>query len=192
MKKTAAAFLLLSCLALSSCGAYDKMFKSGDDAAAAAGPACPDTGLIPEASAIPLYPAAMAPPKAADIVATGLIGNYRGACNFATAGEVDFDLEVDFIAKKGAAGTAMGKKLGKIDLPYFIAVLSKDEQILQRHAFSTKVDFDNADQALSKEEHTIRIPIPSKEAAAGYKIVIGFRLTPDQLQFINHNGQDKK
>jgi len=193
LKKYVLPLALVSCLMLSSCETYHRMFPTDEDIAKAeAAPACPDVGLLPEATAIPLYPAEKTKPVAADLVATGLIGNYRGDCDFKTPGQVSFDIEVDFVGKIGPAGTAMGKKLTTVNFPYFIAVLSKDDQILQRQAFSTTVDFDNPAKALSKEEHTIRIPVPSKEAAAGYKIVIGFRLTPDQLQFINHNGQDKK
>jgi len=176
----------LGLLALPGCS----WFRSGDESAEP--PACSDTSLIAEAGEIPLYPAGIAKPQPSDIVATGFIGVYRGACNFKTAGQEEFDLEIDFISKKGPTGLAMGKKLQKIELPYFLAVLSKDDEILQRQQFSTTVDFDNKDEAASKEEHLIHIPLPSKEAAAGYKIVLGFRLTPEQLQYVNDHQQDKK
>lgn len=189
------ALLLAALLALPGCAgtknAYNRMFHS-DDPAVAEAPPCPETGLIPEAGELPLFPAALPKPQPADIVATGSIGIYRGACNFDTPGQEDFDLEVDFIGKKGPAGLAMGEKLKKIELPYFLAVLSKDDEILQRQQFSTTVDFDNKDQAASKEEHLIHIPLPSKEAAAGYKIVLGFRLTPEQLRYVNDHKQDKE
>jgi hypothetical protein len=62
---------------------------------------------------------------------------------------------------------------------------------LQRQAFSTKVDFDNNADGVSKEEHTIRIPVPSPDAAHGYKIVIGFSLTPEQAAYNKQQGNKR-
>ncbi len=182
-------FLLALCLipVLSGCGMSDKLsdslFGAKEDTAAAM-PSCPETGLMREADQIPVFYGESAKPTADDLASTGFLGNLTGGCDFDKAGEASMEITISFAAKKGPKGVALRKQ----SLPYFIAVLGPDETVLQRKVFSTKVDFDNTDTASTTEEHDIRVPVTSKEAAGGYKVVVGFQLTPEQLGFNRENG----
>ena len=191
--------LTLCCLLLlTGCDAtrkaYNATFHSNDDdyVAPKAGPSCPTVGVVPEANTYPAFQAGMSQKDPKNLVAAGYIGVFRGDCTFKDGKEAVFDLEINFGGTKGPKGREnSAKEIGSAVFPYFIAVLSPDETILQRQAFSTKVDFDNKTDGVSKEEHTIRIPVTSPEAAHGYRIVIGFSLTPEQVAFNKQQGNKK-
>ncbi|MEZ0259880.1 MAG: hypothetical protein ACAH80_02660 [Alphaproteobacteria bacterium] len=147
------------------------------------GPAysCPAAGVVYGADIIPIFaPGSPPKPEPANLAATGLWGRYEGGCAYNNkTNEVAFTLNISFTAQKGP----MGQKLEKQNLPYFVAVLSPEEKMLQREEFSTTVDFDNASAGTSTEKHTIRIPVRSKADAGKYKLAFGFILTNRQLNY---------
>lgn len=149
---------ILAILFLSGCSLFS---KGGEDLA------CPEVGFLSYADTLPLSNA------------QAVLNGFTGSCSFnKKTDETIVELSLPFVAKKETAAAP----LTDIELPYFIAVLSTDEAILQRQAFSTTVHFDNAGAGQVTEEQVIRIPASSLAGAYKYKIVIGFILTPDQLK----------
>jgi hypothetical protein len=157
-------FLLTALFLLSGCA----LTEGGE------GLSCPRAGFIADADTITF--ADMARPDGFLVKAN--IDGFKGTCAKHGKDEIQLDLTLPFVAKKypQAAGDLKEK-----ELPYFIAVLGPNEEILQRQAFSTKVSFDNANTGTSTEEHVVRIPVASHGDGHKYKVVIGFVLTPDQL-----------
>ena len=149
----------------------------------AALPPCPDTGLVLGASQLYDFKADAEKTEPNRIIAAR-IDNYRGACRYDGA-QMDFDLELDFSAWRGAQGTTLERG----QFPYFIAVLDAEESVLQRQAFSTTVPFDKTGAGLKTEKHRLRLPLAEPKEAAGYKVVIGFQLTPEQLAY--NRGDEK-
>lgn len=167
------------------------------------GVACPDTGILQDAGDITVFKDDTSQ-GIENVVASARLANYGGGCAWRD-GEVDFALMIDFEAVQGS----QGKKLKRTDFPYFIAVLSPDEQVLQRQGFSTTVPFDNKRQGAAavddsrthavylggagtmREEHNLRLPLQDRATAGQYKVVIGFELTPEQLAFNRDNGGKK-
>ena len=169
MKKT---IIAASILLLTSCATPEKL-----------GPTCPQAGLLPGAATIPIFVDEV---NKEDLRVLGEVGSFKGACRYKTGKPAEFHLELDFMAKKlPKAGDLKGLKF-----PYFIAVLSPNETILQKDRFWTKIDFDNNDAVIVKEEHDIKIPVDSAAAGGDYKIVFGFELTIEQLAF--NRGQNLK
>ncbi len=146
---------ILAVVLLSGCSYFSKQANEF---------ACPKVGLIPDANILSL------PNAEAEI------GNWTGTCSFKNdAVIVDLNLPFKVQMKEGTAATK------EISLPYFIAALSEDEQVLQRQAFSTEVSIKNTEKdsraaasGSDTEEHSIRIPVPSAADAYKYKVVIGF------------------
>jgi len=145
-------------------------------------PDCPQTGVLADATYIPIFTGN----GIADVAALGKLGDITGGCDFDKAGIAALDIKVTFLARK----TKPELDIKKQAFPYFIAILSPDQQILQRQNFSTKVDFDNTGYGVTIEEHELKIPVPSREAASGYKVVVGYELSPDQLAY-NRKKEDK-
>jgi hypothetical protein len=145
-------------------------------------PECPQTGVLADATYIPIFTGN----GIADVAALGKLGDITGGCDFDKAGIAALDIKVTFLARKTKPELDIKKQV----FPYFIAILSPDQQILQRQNFSTKVDFDNTGYGVMIEEHELKIPVPSREAASGYKVVVGYELSPDQLAY-NRKKEDK-
>lgn len=156
--------LILSFLALSGCAALTTGGETGPD--------CPQIGFLNHAEEM----------ETATFGAE--FGRLTGTCKVTRQGDIRFDLVLPFeVTKKEGVGT-----LETLDLPYFMAVLSPDGEVLQRTSFSTKVEFKEALAVTGAEEHTIHLPIRAGAYAEDYKVLIGFALTPEQLK----NNQEKK
>ena len=140
-------------------------------------PICPKTGFIGRTDTI----AYLKPGSVKDVVATASIRGFSGECRFEDKKKeaIEVSLSLPFYAQKGSAAAA---DLKEKELSYFIAVLSPDETILQRQAFTTKVSFDNTGTGNNTEEHTVKIPLKHIDADK-YKVIIGFALTRDQLKY---------
>lgn len=163
-------------LALAGCA----MFHKDSDLV----PACPDAGLVKGASFFPMTVGDAPHQAAGDLAAAASLKTFSRSCEYRKNGEVDVKLTLNFTGQRGARG----EKLETQSFPYFIAVLSPSDQILQRQVFSTSVDFDNTTGAgASSEDHTIRIPLKDVKQGPNYKIAMGFTLTPKQAQYNKEN-----
>lgn len=158
---------LLALLFLAGCGVFS---KKGPDYA------CPKTGFVEQADRVTVIP------PDPDRKGTGLsvrLAGFTGDCSYKPkTGLVEENLVLPFVARKGAAETVKSQQLS-----YFIAVLSPDEAILQRQAFTTTVTFDEGGLGKTEEEHTIKIPLGEPSQAFRYKVLVGFALTPAQLTY---------
>ena len=170
--------LCLCVLALASCS----MFHRESDAAAAL-PSCPETGLVKGAAYFPVIVGNAPHLAAADLAASAQLKNLSGTCKY-KKGEVVLSLTLNFAGIRGAKGPGLGSQT----FPYFVAVISPDDQILQREVFSTKVDFDNTTGAgASSEDHEIRVPLADVSKGPSYRVAAGFTLTPQQAKFNKEN-----
>ena len=143
---------------------------------------CPATGFIDNTDTV-TYLAANPVLGAGEknVVVRGSINGYRGSCSFdKKKNAVEVDLKVPFVAQKGPAGAHLKKQV----FPYFIAVLSPANEILQRQAFTTTVDFDSNENGENTEDHAIKIPLAhNSHGAADYKVIVGFALTHAQYAY---------
>jgi hypothetical protein len=173
-------------LLLTGCGMSERlsnsMFGTPTEKDIERMPDCPQTGVLADATFIPVFTGN----GINDVAALGKLGGITGGCSFAKPGIAAMDIKITFLARKVKPELDIKKQA----FPYFIAILSPDQQILQRQNFSTKVDFDNTGYGVMVEEHELKIPVPSREAAEGYKVVVGYELSPDQLTY-NRKKEDK-
>lgn len=165
--------VLLAVMLLAGCSAFkkDKVEFS-----------CPTTGYVEHDASIAVLDAKGA------IVTEGSFQGFSGTCSIdKEAHAVVLDLTTPFAARRSPAGADRKN----VVLPYFIAVLSPDEQILQRQSFSTAIDFDNTGNGKSSEEHIVKIPLTSPAEAYKYKVLMGFALSPAQLAYNKDNKEHK-
>ena len=165
MRNASFAVLLLALTALAGCSNKIQ-----------ADPLCPQTGFIGNTDTITYVV-----PGTKDVIATGTINGFSGECKFKDkkSSQLLVSLTLPFNLRAGKAGATLKNK----ELPYFIAVLGPDEKILQRTAFTTTVTFDDDGVARSSEDHVLKIPLPSREDAGKYKVIIGFALTREQMKY---------
>ncbi len=179
MKKYLLLAILLTAPLLSAC-------SGGKNAALA--PRCPETGLMREADSIALFSGNPAVLTADIMTARASFGSYRGACRPSRHGGMDFMLEFDFQAERGQTAT----DTKDISLPYFVALLAPDETIVSRE--SHQVDISLNDKGLGKKTDKLRIHVPVRDLrdAWKFKVVAGFALNPQQLEYnqAKINGQE--
>lgn len=137
---------------------------------------CPDTGFVRDTNRATFIEPDK---KKKDPGLVAVLPGFTGECSFKKAGVVDETVTLPFFMRKGASAGALKEK----KLSYFIAVLSPDEEVLQRKEFTTTVVFDETGTGKSEEEHTIAVPVPDHASAFRYKVVFGLTLTPDQLAY---------
>jgi hypothetical protein len=177
-------FILTALLALGGC-------TSGREAAFD----CPVTGFMDKADSAAFFATPAKEPGPEDVGVYAALKNLRGECRLTRKGGAEVDVNFDVVAQK----TARGQGIARQNLSYFIAVLDADESILQRAQFYTAVDF-GADgkgkgktapgSGLTTQEHTVKIPLAAPAEAAKKRVVIGFTLAPEQLEFNNRHPYD--
>ena len=70
------------------------------------------------------------------------------------------------------------------ELRYFVAVIDRAQRILVKERFVSNVEFPrNRNRAGVAEEIAPRIPLRRDESAADYEILVGFQLSPAELEY---------
>ena len=161
--------LTVAALALSACTA-------AEDRTAAV---CPRAGIVPDANVMVLFREG-AGRDLTDVVAQAQIVEVAVTCAYAAARRppgVTLDLQIAIAAERGPADRAR-----RAALPYFVAVLDGDQNIVAKEFFEARFDFpDNRTRVGRVDELEPRIPLRSNFDGPGYRVMIGFQLTPDQL-----------
>lgn len=134
---------------------------------------CPAMGLLRDADKIVFFK----DETGKELALTVALANFYGGCSLSRNNQMIYSLSLDFAALR-----AEGRTEKRVEIPYFIAILSPTEEVLQRAQFSTIIEIDNAGKGVSTEEHELKIPMPDPATAARYEITAGFILTPDQLE----------
>jgi hypothetical protein len=113
-----------------------------------------------------------------DVVSRAAVLQYDGGCEFDDAG-VTVNLNLLLGAERGpAARDAQGA------YQYFVAITNPAGQIIGKQQFDTTIAFSpNVGKGTSAEELVQKIPLAKGATAAGYGILVGFQLTPEQLAF---------
>ena len=71
-----------------------------------------------------------------------------------------------------------------VDLRYLIATIDPNDQILAKEVYKTTVSFmDGIQTARNTQEVEVFIPSPGEIDFGNHKILVGFELTEDQLQY---------
>lgn len=155
--------------------------------ATGAAPSCPQIGMIPGISNITLfYP--MQEEGVADIVSRAAFVDYKGDCKY-SKGKLVVDLDLSILAELGRAGQKEPRQKMQ-QYPYFVAILDPQENILLRKSFVAQVPFDDASAASGTVESLRQtIPLSGSKKATEYKVLFGFQLTPEQLQYNRNRHQ---
>ena len=124
---------------------------------------CPQTGFVMDADRVSK--------KDADAWMTG----FKYVCHYRPQDGYYIEMSLPLMATKKAGTTALS-----VRLPYFISLLSPQEEILKRNSFAAEIEFGDNGNGQEVEEHNLHVPGMTPETAAGYKIALGFALTPEE------------
>jgi hypothetical protein len=94
---------------------------------------------------------------------------------------VTVDLKVFFEGTLGPMGQAAPQPT--VSYPFFVAVTSPSGAILAKEVFSAPMTYSAGGQETYVETMRQIIPIPNKEAGDHFKVLAGFQLSQDQLNY---------
>lgn len=173
LRRRAALALAASGVALvvSGCGAFSR----------AEPPVCPRVVVLRDtAQAVQIEPGAK---DVTGVRFLGRIADAQWACDADTDDGkryLDVALTVVIDAERGPA--APDATATAFD--YYVAVADREQTILNKQVFRSDLPFPaNRLKAGSKEELSIRVPLPGTSTGADYALLIGFQLDREQLEF---------
>ncbi len=141
--------------------------------------ACPKVGILADTAKVTLFrPGAGRNAGPTDVVAHAVVGDYSGSCTYDETG-VTIDVSLALVAERGPAMVDT-----QVPLNYFVAISKPDGSVVTKNVFPTTIDFPgNAPRAGSREDLQPHIPLPRGQDARSYRVLVGFQLTPDQLEY---------
>ncbi len=164
--------LVAALLLLAGCGTGG-LFRKKE-----APPSCPRVGILSEAAKTTVYRAGPGR-DLTDVAYEQELLDFKGGCRYdkaLTAVTIIFTLQVS--GTRGPAGEA-----AETQVPYFVAVVDKKQNILSRQRFVAKVPFTQGRRrAIVGEELEQTIPFVPGRGAADVEVLIGLELTPEQLE----------
>ena len=140
---------------------------------------CPGVSILRDTSEITLFAQGRGQ-DLTDVVYRASIERVASNCDYTRAGDtVTSTLAARLVATRGPAAQASEETL-----VYFVAVVDKDQKVLARERFNSTFTFQaNQRQAAAIEEIEQIIPIRRDLRGIDYEILVGFQLTPEQLEF---------
>lgn len=153
--------------ALAGCGLF------GADGAPRA---CPDAVILADAKRVTLYRAGPGR-DLTDVEFEGEIARIGGTCKYGK-GDLTVTLVADLVVTRGPAAAE-----AQANLPFFVAVTDEARSIVAKKVFESAIPVPRGQRRAGvREEIEQVIPLPAGEPAPYYEIVVGFQLTPEQLE----------
>lgn len=109
-----------------------------------------------------------------------------GNCRLNPTGDIiTIGMDINFSA------TAAGNETQTLEVPYFIAVLDIDQEILSKDTFTIPFDLTNTKGSVFHTEQLQQnIPVLEGEDPSTYSIIAGFQLNQPQLAFAKVRAKD--
>ncbi len=141
-------------------------------------PACPAVNVLAEAATLDRF----SPGGGRDIIDKVFSARVEPAaikCKYVDdRAALEAELTVAVTLEKGPA--PMRRPLS---VPYFVAILDRDRNILAKEVFEIPVTFpEGRRRNVLGDVIEQRIPLPSPDAVGDYRIVLGFQLTRAELE----------
>jgi hypothetical protein len=193
MKKQNLWLLCLSAIIFSACdGAsnfvenMEAMEPPGDPATASyeqlLANNCPRVEVVSELASISEFSDPMMP-QAENLMSRVQIVSPRAACEY-TSKSVTVDLKLTFDAMLGPKGRIQSSDRPFFSYPFFVAVTSPSGKILAKEVFAASLTFNNGqDRQVYIENLRQIIPVKGEANGARHKVMVGFQLSPEQLNY---------
>jgi hypothetical protein len=119
-----------------------------------------------------------------DLVLDARITGFKGGCDREDADHVRTRMKVSVRLQRGPAGPRDNQ------VQYFIAVRDGD-RILDKEIYTLGFTFaENRDLVVGDAaELSILVPVSKEKSAAAYDVLIGFQLTPEELDLNRRRGR---
>ena len=116
-------------------------------------------------------------PKDYNLIAQTRIAKVESNCNY-SGKSTEANIRLSFEGQRGPQAQD-----NQFTYPFFVAVTAPNGKILAKEVFDTQLQFNGVNSATAYEDVRQIIPIANQNDGPDYKILIGFQLTQDQLQY---------
>jgi len=196
MKKRRIFAFLICAFALSSCRTMDaarddlealdlpKLNLSGEPTPEDLGYAgvCPSVKVVPELGTYSEF-LDSGSTRESDLVSRVTISNVKSACN-ADDKNITMDLKIPFYGVLGPQAHAMSGGQPFFSYPFFVAVTSESGKILAKEVFAASITYRQGANSQTYFENMRQIiPVEARDHGSRFKILLGFQLNPDQLDY---------
>ncbi len=108
--------------------------------------------------------------------------DVKVSCKYDDTG-VTVDMTVSLVGERGRAGD----KLPNAEVTYLVAIMDGKREIVKEERFTSLFDFSNNKLAAINDELVERIPLPPTAPGSDHTLIIGFQLTPEEIDFNEKN-----
>jgi len=136
---------------------------------------CPAAATAPDLDAVAIF-APGASTDAANVQAAGKIFNVSRQCENEKGGIlVNALITVDAVR--------VAPQVSRAEYVYFVAVVDSTRTILNEQRFTLDAQFTSQDFRQYVEKISVHLPLQHVSSGDAYAIIVGFQLTPEQLEF---------
>lgn len=139
-------------------------------------PACPRASIISDGATVTKFREGTGR-DLTDVVAQGEIVDVAVECDYDRRG-VDVALQVAIAAQRGPAD-----RTRVADFDYFVAVADPQRNILAKEVFRVRFQFQTQGRTGTIEDIEPRIPLKNRADGVEYQIIVGFQLTPEEIDW---------
>lgn len=146
---------------------------------------CPQAGMMKDADRLAVFEDMANPSRETVTVKGQLFGMTYGCKPAPKKSAMEFHLTLSFSAKK----TPLAADLKGLSLPYFVAIIDPEGNLVESRRFKVRLDFQNSnpkygpDTAVTEEDQNFDVQVPDPITAGKYRVVSGFELIPAQLRY---------
>jgi hypothetical protein len=109
---------------------------------------------------------------------SGRLSGFQSTCEYDEKG-VDLELALQMIVERGSADRER-----KVDVQYFVAVEDGPGNITAKQVFDVTIPFEGNSRRLARvEEISLRVPAPAGHGFKQTRILVGFQLTAEQVEY---------
>jgi hypothetical protein len=118
-----------------------------------------------------------------DVAYTARLTKADGFCTTEKS-SVKVEMTVQLVVERGPASTG-----APVDLQYFVAITDPARHVLAKEVFPSRITFEGSQRVGgANEEIEERIPIPRGADPGTYSIVVGFQLSPEEVEYNRRRG----
>jgi len=111
------------------------------------------------------------------------IKKRQSSCELATS-SATVDLALLFTGTLGPKARQQKSDKPFLTYPFFVAVTGPNGKIMAKEIFSVSMSFETGETTRTHTEYLRQIiPVRSKETAFQYQVLVGFQLSPEQLNY---------
>lgn len=112
-----------------------------------------------------------------DVLFEARVLDIKWSCNFA-GNRLRVVAAIDLVAQRGPAS-----KGGDANVPFFVAIIDKDQNIVAKEEFQSAIEFTDARRRAGvREEIEQTVFLKENENGTDYEIIVGLQLDKQQLQ----------